>query len=319
MSHRDSLIKKNKELSKPMDLFNTGFVGAAGGGAALETTGGAESTTSGYKYHVFTTTGSTLTFTTTADVDVDFLLIGGGGGGGGEGGGGGGSGGGLYQSGRTLTASSSPYSIVIGTGGAGVYNRVSPTSTNDGVDSTFDSMTAKGGGSGAGMVASGRTGGSGGGASHNRSGSQASTQGSYSGVTSYGNASASCGQEGQGGGGLYSAPADCGDGLNRNVGGSGIGGTNNSTINTMLSHVSKGVEETTGNWYIGGGGAGSGGYTQARSLGGGGDSGSNYGMGSTGTGGTGIASTGSGGGGGWGSGSTGGVGAAGILILRYLL
>ena len=31
MSHRDSLIKKNKELSKPMDLMNVGFVGAAGG------------------------------------------------------------------------------------------------------------------------------------------------------------------------------------------------------------------------------------------------------------------------------------------------
>ena len=300
--------------------MNVGFVGAVGGGG-IETTGGTESTPAGtgYKYHVFTTTGSTLTFTTTADIDVDFLLIGGGGGGGGEGGGGGGSGGGLYQSGRTLTASSSPYSIVIGTGGAGSYNRVSPTSTNDGVDSTFDSMTAKGGGAGAGMVQSGRTGGSGGGASHNRSGSQASTQGSYSGVTSYGSGSAGCAQEGQGGGGLYSAPVDCGDGQDRNVGGSGIGGTNNSTINTMLSHVSKGVEETTGNWYIGGGGAGSGGYTQARSLGGGGDSGSNYGMGATGTGGAGIASTGSGGGGGWGSGSTGGAGSAGILILRYLL
>ena len=33
MSHRDSPIKKNKELKKPMDLFNTGFVGIVGGGA----------------------------------------------------------------------------------------------------------------------------------------------------------------------------------------------------------------------------------------------------------------------------------------------
>ena len=30
MSHRDSLIKTNKELSRPMDLMNVGFVGAAG-------------------------------------------------------------------------------------------------------------------------------------------------------------------------------------------------------------------------------------------------------------------------------------------------
>tara|TARA_R110000824_G_scaffold337545_1_gene524148 strand:+ start:1578 stop:2330 length:753 start_codon:yes stop_codon:yes gene_type:complete len=33
MSHRDSLIKKNKELKKPMDLMNVGFVGNIGGGS----------------------------------------------------------------------------------------------------------------------------------------------------------------------------------------------------------------------------------------------------------------------------------------------
>jgi hypothetical protein len=38
MSHRDSPIKKNKELKKPMDIFNVGFVGAAGtsSGSALD-------------------------------------------------------------------------------------------------------------------------------------------------------------------------------------------------------------------------------------------------------------------------------------------
>ena len=35
MSHRDSPIKKNKELKKPMDLMNVGFVGAAGGGGMI--------------------------------------------------------------------------------------------------------------------------------------------------------------------------------------------------------------------------------------------------------------------------------------------
>jgi len=39
MSHRDSIIKKNKELSKPMDIFNIGFVGAAGGGKPDQVTG----------------------------------------------------------------------------------------------------------------------------------------------------------------------------------------------------------------------------------------------------------------------------------------
>tara|TARA_R110000824_G_C15102744_1_gene666437 strand:- start:342 stop:1124 length:783 start_codon:yes stop_codon:yes gene_type:complete len=32
MSHRDSLIKTNKELAKPMDLMNVGFVGVVSGG-----------------------------------------------------------------------------------------------------------------------------------------------------------------------------------------------------------------------------------------------------------------------------------------------
>ena len=33
MSHRDNFIKTNKEFSKPMDIFNTGFVGTVGGSA----------------------------------------------------------------------------------------------------------------------------------------------------------------------------------------------------------------------------------------------------------------------------------------------
>ena len=36
MSHRDLPIKKNRELSKPMDLMNVGFVGTAGGVKTLQ-------------------------------------------------------------------------------------------------------------------------------------------------------------------------------------------------------------------------------------------------------------------------------------------
>jgi hypothetical protein len=39
MSHRDNFIKKNTELNKPMDIFNVGFVGAAGGSIPDQVTG----------------------------------------------------------------------------------------------------------------------------------------------------------------------------------------------------------------------------------------------------------------------------------------
>ena len=40
MSHRNSLIKKNRELSKPLDIFNVGFVGGVGSGGAVDETRG---------------------------------------------------------------------------------------------------------------------------------------------------------------------------------------------------------------------------------------------------------------------------------------
>ena len=56
MSHRDSLIKTNKELSKPMDLMNVGFVGGSlGGGGGMNITSGGTLTTSGdYSIRTFT-------------------------------------------------------------------------------------------------------------------------------------------------------------------------------------------------------------------------------------------------------------------------
>jgi fibronectin type 3 domain-containing protein len=41
MSHRDNFIKQNKELKKPMDIFDVGFVGAAGGSKPDQVTGAA--------------------------------------------------------------------------------------------------------------------------------------------------------------------------------------------------------------------------------------------------------------------------------------
>ena len=95
MSHRDSLIKKNKELSKPMDLMNVGFVGAAGGKAIMATGGTENDFTSGgvdYRVHKFT---SDSTFEIlAASLNINAVIVAGGGGGGAgdqNGGGGGGS------------------------------------------------------------------------------------------------------------------------------------------------------------------------------------------------------------------------------------
>jgi hypothetical protein len=99
MSHRDSIIKKNKELKKPMDLMNVGFTGNVGSGGGVEATGGIISSISdggvNYTVHTFNTAG---TFEVITEGEVEVLLVSGGGGGGGSysnyrGAGGGGGGG----------------------------------------------------------------------------------------------------------------------------------------------------------------------------------------------------------------------------------
>ena len=57
MTVKDSFVKKNKQLKKPMDLMNVGFVGAASGGLdSPEASGGSTGTFSdggkNYKYHI---------------------------------------------------------------------------------------------------------------------------------------------------------------------------------------------------------------------------------------------------------------------------
>ena len=78
MSHRDSLIKKNKELAKPMDLMNVGFVGAAGGGGVTYTGSSVtEVTSGGYRYIKFLDDGTIDTI----GLSVEVLVVGAGGGG----------------------------------------------------------------------------------------------------------------------------------------------------------------------------------------------------------------------------------------------
>ena len=116
-------------------------------------TSGAITTVSGKKIHLFDASGSFFTCPTSRT--VEYLIIGGGGGGGYDGAGG--SGGGGFKSG-SLTVSTSPYPITVGTGGAEGDSVGSQAS--DGLPSSFNGITASGGGS---KQANGRNGASGGG------------------------------------------------------------------------------------------------------------------------------------------------------------
>ena len=141
--------------------------------AYITASGGTETTDGDYKIHTFTGDG-TLTVTCTGNpgggTTADWLVVAAGGGGttaspSGFTNGGGGAGGLVYQSGQSsLSTSPGSYPIAVGGGGAGVANQ---NDSNPGGDTTFNSLTGKGGG-GAGAQGSpggadGRDGGSGGG------------------------------------------------------------------------------------------------------------------------------------------------------------
>ena len=149
MSHRDSPIKKNKELKKPMDIMNVGFVGAAGGGVLMEATGGTITTVGDYKIHTFTSTGNSTFEITSGSGDIEYLVIAGGGGAGSlhtnnywAGGGGAGgyrtkvagqtSGGGSSAE-PTLTLGTGSYTVTVGAGGAGGISSNPASRYDDGI------------------------------------------------------------------------------------------------------------------------------------------------------------------------------------------
>jgi len=121
--------------------------------SGLQATGGTETTSGGYKYHTFTSSG---TLTVSSAGDVEYLIVAGGGGGGTFQGGAGGGAGGMLSG--TSALSVQTYTITVGGGGAVQQN---------GNDSVAFGATAIGGGAGAGNLNSytaGNDGGSGGGA-----------------------------------------------------------------------------------------------------------------------------------------------------------
>ena len=185
---RDFFVKEKPFFTGIARGFGFGGGGAAGSsGPGFSASGGnAEYTLNGYKYHVFTSSGSLVTNAGTADDEVEFLIIAGGGGAGagasidyGRGGGGGGAGGvrcsfqGLTPGGpgaspeNGLTCSpGTTYPVTVGDGGAGFTSGPGSSPANGG-DSSFgppstpERVYAGGAGRGAGVATIGANGGSG--------------------------------------------------------------------------------------------------------------------------------------------------------------
>jgi PKD repeat protein len=257
-----------------------------------------------YNVVKFNATGTTNWTVPAGITSIDVVVIGGGGGGGGGGtsnyGGGGGAGLFANQTGRSVTAGTN-ISLTIGAGGA---------MKNNGGCTTFANITAFGGGSGGWDIDSmGRSGGSGGG-NGGYDGENGGTRwgglpqtNSGGGSTAYGN---------KGGNATFDHTSG-----SMGAGGGGAGGIGyNGTSSGYEGYGGPGIQSNiTGEltWYAAGGG---GNFNTLYGRGG-----SNF------TGGNGSTSsvqprpgkldTGSGGGGGW-TGSTQGVGASGVVIIRYL-
>jgi hypothetical protein len=259
--------------------------------SGVEATGGNSTyDLAGYRYHVFTSSG---TLTVTAGGLADGLIVGGGGGGGGNGGGGGG--GAVKTITPTLTPTS--YSIVVGAGGVGGSYTGGVAATAGG-DSSFAGTTSGGGGRG----------GLGGGAGAAKDGGSGSSGGSGGGGARNGGAAGSGSSPGYSGGTASTSTSGGG-------GGAGAAGANAAT---NAGNGGSGIAVWGAN-YGGGGGGGvdaGGGSGGTGGLGGGG-AGAPVGV-NAGT--AGAANTGGGGGGGGGViPCTGGAGGSGVVVVRYAL
>jgi hypothetical protein len=249
MSHRNNPIKINKELSKPMDLMNVGFVGVVGSAGGVKVTqNNAQSTytDSGKTYYKYTQ-GGTITFN--GDGDVKLMLIGGGASGCVKYYGGGSGAGGMYYDDVTIT--SQQYTITVG---------------GSNTDSTALGKTAIKGGRGQNIYNSGTQGGCGGGAKY---GDGTSSNANCADEQQSGSASGGIGFDGGngtanptlnyahsgGGGGLGQIGGDgtssnpYGQCSASNVIGSGGNGRTNAQLDNILTITSSGV-----GGYIGGGG-----------------------------------------------------------------
>lgn len=278
-------------------------------------TGGTLTSDATYYYRTFTASG-TLDISVSS-LTADIFMIGGGGASayldwtlsqpGAAGGAG--AGGAVYGTEQLFTPSS--YVIAVGAGGSNIGGQ-------SGNDSTFNSITAKGGGGNRtlqGNIKQTSPGGCGGGASDQANPGNISNQGSFSGYTSYGNR-----------GGRPISPNSYNGG--KVAGGGGIGGfvdygggTGNTTevrggpgLNTWSSWATATSTGVSG--FYGGGGGGINGFAGYGAGGSGGGGAGNNPNGFSGT-----ANTGGGGGtagsSGYGMSTYGGNGGSGLFIIRY--
>jgi hypothetical protein len=250
-------------------------------------TGGIVTQDNNYWYHTFINTGSLVT---TASFSADYLIVAGGGGSGYYGGGGGA--GGLLTGTSSLTTGTT-YPIVIGAGGATTNG--ANAEGNSGSNSTFNSLTAiGGGGSGKSINGTGRnglSGGSGGGAAYLSGTGGAGTSGQGN---AGGNGPGSYFGGGGGGGAGAAGSNPVGD-----VGGAGGIGVQSSISGTATYYAGGGGGDGNPQGGVGGNGGGGNGSVDTPSF----IAGQN-----------GTVSTGGGGGGNNNLGTSGG---SGIVIVRY--
>ena len=231
-------------------MFNNELWFGSSGETPISATGGTITTYTGYKVHSFLSSGIFEITGGTAGIDILIVAGGGGGGGGGLDGGGGGAGGMLVAS--EIVESVASYTITIGAGGGEEIN---------GVDSSFASYVAKGGGAGKDGAVAGIAGGSGGGGGGDGGTTPyaggAATQSSYvpTGFTGYGFAGGVGSNDGGGGGGASEVGKDSGN----SDGGDGIQNLFRTGSNVYYAGGGGGGGETPGAGTGGSGGGGNGG------------------------------------------------------------
>jgi hypothetical protein len=259
--------------------------------------------TTSYNYFTVLIFTSSTTWTTPAGISgIQYLVVGGGGGGGGDSGGGGGAG--AVWNGTLTTGLTGSKTVTVGAGGAAGTTGSGAVGKN----SVFGTITATGGGLGAGgnAITNGGNGGSGGGATGTGSGGTGvSGHGYAGGVGTFWFSSGIKYLGGGGGGATAAGGAATGSAVPYSGGIVGVGKDFSSIFGTGFGV--NGVVAGGG----GGGGSNNGGSTSGSGGAGGGGSGSVSGAGTAGT-----ANTGGGGGGG-NTTSVGGAGGSGIVVIKY--
>ncbi|MCX5784054.1 MAG: IPT/TIG domain-containing protein [Elusimicrobia bacterium] len=295
----NGMLRFNSEIGNLEYYYNSGWNCVGGVFATGGSVPGGEVVGS-YRIHKFTASG---TFNVVCDGKVEVLVVAGGGSGGGSngtsiGGGGGGAGGVVYNS--AVSVSQGSIAVTVGAGGIGVSGFAAG---NNGGDSVFSILTAKGGGYGGTWTIAPTVGGSGGGAGENGQ-----------------SLDGAAGTSGQGFGGGNDNGYDSGTpSAGGGGGGAGqTGGYSRSDITGGYGGIGSPYLISGTPAYYGGGGGGSG--STARGAGGWGGGGDGKGV-ATGLGTNGAANTGGGGGGSLTNASEaaqpGGNGGSGMVIIRY--